>query len=87
MLLELLRLLSGCYYLVIYAYDVKTASICLYEVLFAKLNPNFIFPNFRPPKIGFPTFHSESFSSCLVLQRTVSNECKRLEFEKFFRYF
>ena len=56
MLLELLRVLSGCYYLFIYAYDVKTASICLYQVLVAKLNPNFTFPNLRHPKIGFPTF-------------------------------
>ena len=83
MLLKLLRLLSGCYYLFIYAYDVKTASICLYQVLAAKLNQNFTFPDLRHPKIGFPTVHSESFSSHLALPWTVSNECERYDCERF----
>ena len=53
MLLELLRPLSGCFYLFMYAYDVKTASIWIYQVLMAEINLNFTFPILRHPKIGF----------------------------------
>ena len=37
-------LLSSCYYLFIYTYDIKTTSIYLYRFLVAKSNPYFTFP-------------------------------------------
>ena len=49
-----LGLLSGCYYLFIYAYDVKTTSIYLYHFLVAKSNPYFTFPCLRHQINWFP---------------------------------
>ena len=58
--------LSCCYYLFIYAYDVKTSSISLYHFLIAKSIRILYFPIYVIKKIGFPIFHSEWFCSCLV---------------------
>ena len=47
--------LSGCYYLFIYAYDVKKTSIYPYHFLVAKSNLYFTFPDLRHQKNWFPS--------------------------------
>ena len=75
MLLKLLRVLSGCYYLFIYAYAIKTASTLLYQILIAKLNPNFTFPNLRHPKDWFPNI---LFRILPLLSLTATDCLKRM---------
>ena len=58
--------LSGCYYLFIYAYDVKKPQ-CNYHFLVAKLNPYFTFPNLRHQKNWFPNI---SFGVVQLLSST-----------------
>ena len=62
-----LGLLSGCYYLFIYAFDVKTTSIYLYHFLIAESNPYYIFPDLRHQKNWFPNI---SFGMVQLLSGT-----------------
>ena len=65
-LIYLLYVYYTCICLFTYAYDAKTAFICLYYFLVAKSNPYFTVLNLRHQKFVSPYFIRNGSALCLV---------------------